>query len=225
MESVVSRDGEMREGTKEMCAGVTGTTIAVENLFYNVKTRRNALKSGAEEYAKILDVVTRYASSRPDVAFSCRKVGETRATVNAPLVVLSNSGGGGSEGEREGDRVDGKKTNHLLLRRRRRRLLEKTLDFKNVDSSASAKSTVNRLKELLLFATENEQRQAGEEKMAQFHMECDILYSNANYKAKKTTFILFINGRLVECSALKRAIETAYQSVLPSSSAKNRSYF
>ena len=49
-------------------------------------------------------------------------------------------------------------------------------------------------------------------------MECDILYSNANYKAKKTTFILFINGRLVECSQLKRAIEIAYQSVLPSSS-------
>ena len=201
------RDGKMREGTKEMCAGVTGTTIAVENLFYNVKTRRNALKSGAEEYAKILDVVTRYASSRPDVAFSCRKVGETRATVNAPLVVLSSSGGGGSEGEREGDREDGEQNEPS-------------------SSSSSQKCRLERIgqiygptvsKELLplRLKTNNDKL---EKKMAQFHMECDILYSNANYKAKKTTFILFINGRLVECSALKRAIETAYQSVLPSSS-------
>ena len=158
------RDGKMREGTKEMCAGVTGTTIAVENLFYNVKTRRNALKSGAEEYAKILDVVTRYASSRPDVAFSCRKVGETRATVNAPLVVLSNSGGGGSEGEREGDRVDGEENEPSPSSSSPSSPSRKNARLQKMSTRAHRPNLrSNRLQRTLTVATENEQRQAGEE--------------------------------------------------------------
>nr|CAD1824585.1 unnamed protein product [Ananas comosus var. bracteatus] len=44
------------------------------------------------------------------------------------------------------------------------------------------------------------------------------LISNANYIAKKTTMILFINGRLVECTALKRAIEVVYAATLPKAS-------
>ncbi|KMZ57672.1 hypothetical protein ZOSMA_83G00490 [Zostera marina] len=42
--------------------------------------------------------------------------------------------------------------------------------------------------------------------------------SNANYIAKKTTMVLFINDRLVECTALKRAIEVVYSATLPKAS-------
>ncbi|KAL2657985.1 hypothetical protein AAZV13_04G210900 [Glycine max] len=42
--------------------------------------------------------------------------------------------------------------------------------------------------------------------------------SNANYAAKKITMVLFINDRLVECSALKRAIEIVYAATLPKAS-------
>ncbi len=41
------------------CAGTRGTTIAVEDLFYNVSTRRKALKSPAEEFTRIADVITK----------------------------------------------------------------------------------------------------------------------------------------------------------------------
>ncbi|XP_031503809.1 DNA mismatch repair protein MLH1 isoform X2 [Nymphaea colorata] len=39
--------------------------------------------------------------------------------------------------------------------------------------------------------------------------------SNANYNAKKTTMVLFINERLVECTPLKRAIEVVYAATVP----------
>ncbi|XP_054812223.1 DNA mismatch repair protein MLH1 [Prosopis cineraria] len=42
--------------------------------------------------------------------------------------------------------------------------------------------------------------------------------SNADYAAKKITMVLFINDRLVECSALKRAIEVVYSATLPKAS-------
>ncbi|KAK3229969.1 hypothetical protein Dsin_001850 [Dipteronia sinensis] len=48
--------------------------------------------------------------------------------------------------------------------------------------------------------------------------EMDGFISNSNYVAKKTTMVLFINDRLVECSALKRAIEIVYAATLPKAS-------
>ncbi|KAI3767573.1 hypothetical protein L2E82_17796 [Cichorium intybus] len=49
-----------------------------------------------------------------------------------------------------------------------------------------------------------------------FEMEGFI--SDSNYTSKKTTMVLFINERLVECTALKRAIEIIYAATLPKAS-------
>lgn len=54
-------------------AGRQGTQITVEDLFYNVPTRRKAFRSPADEFNKIIDMVGRYAIHSQGVAFSCKK--------------------------------------------------------------------------------------------------------------------------------------------------------
>ncbi|KAI9787220.1 MAG: DNA mismatch repair protein [Geoglossum umbratile] len=65
-------------------AGRQGTQIKVEDLFYNVPTRLRSFRSSSEEYAKILDIVGRYAVHCSGVAFSCKKHGDTTAGIATP---------------------------------------------------------------------------------------------------------------------------------------------
>ncbi|KAI7494924.1 DNA mismatch repair protein MutL [Hortaea werneckii] len=67
------------------CAGRQGTQIQVEDLFYNVPTRRRAFRSASEEYAKIAEVVGKYAVHCKGVAFSCKKHGEAGAGIMVPV--------------------------------------------------------------------------------------------------------------------------------------------
>ncbi|KAK3174556.1 hypothetical protein OEA41_001802 [Lepraria neglecta] len=56
----------------------------VEDLFYNVLSRQKAFRSPSEEYAKILDVVGRYAVHCTGVAFSCKKHGDSAMGISTP---------------------------------------------------------------------------------------------------------------------------------------------
>ncbi|OQO00151.1 hypothetical protein B0A48_13938 [Cryoendolithus antarcticus] len=67
------------------CAGRQGTQIQVEDLFYNVPTRRRAFRSASEEYNKIAELVGKYAVHCAHVAFSCKKAGESGAGIAVPV--------------------------------------------------------------------------------------------------------------------------------------------
>uniref|UniRef100_A0A674AS93 MutL homolog 1, colon cancer, nonpolyposis type 2 (E. coli) n=1 Tax=Salmo trutta TaxID=8032 RepID=A0A674AS93_SALTR len=73
-------DGKLKTQPKP-CAGNQGTQITVEDLFYNVSTRRKALKSPSEEYSRIVEVVSRYAIHNSGKSFAVKKQGETMADV------------------------------------------------------------------------------------------------------------------------------------------------
>ncbi len=70
-----------------------GTTIEVEDLFYNVPARRKYLKQDGTEFAHVNDLVTSYALANPDVAVALEHDGrETFATTgdgNLQSAVLS----------------------------------------------------------------------------------------------------------------------------------------
>ncbi|GAY56958.1 hypothetical protein CUMW_175770 [Citrus unshiu] len=51
-----------------------------------------------------------------------------------------------------------------------------------------------------------------------FVFKMDGYVSNSNYVAKKTTMVLFVNDRLVECAPLKRAVEIVYAATFPKAS-------
>ncbi|KAF6009549.1 hypothetical protein HII12_003093 [Brettanomyces bruxellensis] len=59
-------------------AGRDGTSIIVEDLFYNVPSRLRTLRSQSEEYARIVDVTSSYAIHTLNVGFSCKKQGTNK---------------------------------------------------------------------------------------------------------------------------------------------------
>ncbi|XP_069699204.1 DNA mismatch repair protein Mlh1 isoform X2 [Periplaneta americana] len=65
------------KGAPKPCAANQGTQITVEDLFYNVSTRKKALKSASDEHNKILEVVGSYAIHNSRVGFTLKKLGES----------------------------------------------------------------------------------------------------------------------------------------------------
>lgn len=65
------------------------TGFQVEDLFYNVSTRRRAFSSSSEEYAKILDMAGRYAVHCSGVAFSCKKHGDSAMGISVPVMATT----------------------------------------------------------------------------------------------------------------------------------------
>ena len=63
------KDGKPVSGPLPLASN-QGTTITVEELFYNVPTRRAALRSNAEDHNKISDVVSKYAIHNSGVGFT-----------------------------------------------------------------------------------------------------------------------------------------------------------
>ncbi|KAK2852928.1 hypothetical protein Q7C36_008129 [Tachysurus vachellii] len=154
-------DGKLKAPPKP-CAGNQGTLITVEDLFYNVQTRRKALKSSSEEYAKIVEVVSRYAIHNSGKSFTVKKQGEMVADVKT---------------------------------------------FANA-------SVLDNIRLVFGVALSREMIEVGcEDQKLSFRM--NGYTSNANYSVKKCILILFINHRLVESSALKKAVETVYAAYLP----------
>ena len=66
-----------QDGTVVPASGAAGTTIDVQDLYFNTPARRKFLKSEQTEYGHCAEVVRRIALARPDVSFSLSHNGKT----------------------------------------------------------------------------------------------------------------------------------------------------
>jgi DNA mismatch repair protein MLH1 len=128
-----------------------------------VPSRRRAFRSASEEYAKILDLVGRYAVHCVGVSFTCKKVGDNSgSSVTVPAAATVK------------DRI------------------------RQVHGGTAAN-------ELVALNVEDDR----------WGFKCDGWVSNANYSAKRTQMLLFINHRSVESPAIKKSVEQTYATFLP----------
>jgi DNA mismatch repair protein MLH1 len=61
-------------------------------MFYNIPSRRRALSKPGEEYARIVDVINKYAIHCQGISFSCKKSGDSLSSLstNAKNTTIDN---------------------------------------------------------------------------------------------------------------------------------------
>ncbi|TFY68327.1 hypothetical protein EVG20_g3609 [Dentipellis fragilis] len=196
-------DGEMVPSKPGLSAepkpapGNFGTTITVASLFHNTPARLSALRSSSEEYARILDVVTKYAVHNSHVAFFCKKLG-------GPTTDLSTPASGTTK----------QAISMLYGQGIAKELIALTV---TPTSTMSVSRSGKRKRE---SANEDEEADSAleDDENTKAAWTADVQFTSANYHAKKMVFLLFINHRLVESSRIKRAIESVYTGILPKGS-------
>ncbi|KAH8829463.1 hypothetical protein DL96DRAFT_1054744 [Flagelloscypha sp. PMI_526] len=177
------------------CAGNDGTTIIISNLFAQFPTRLKAFRSPGEEYARIVDVMTKYAIHNPRVAFVCKKASATSPDLNT-TAHASTSGAHPTE------------ENVKLIQQVIKSLYGQAIGQELLEARAGGSSSQIGQKRKR-DSVENEDETTSKSWSAEVH------FTSANFTAKKMLFIAFVNHRLVDLPKLKRALEAVYTALLP----------
>nr|CCC92448.1 putative mismatch repair protein MLH1 [Trypanosoma congolense IL3000] len=183
-------DGQM-QGEPKPCAGNPGTCIRAEKMFYNSEVRRRALNRYSEEYSRAVGVVSRYAMAFPHVGFSCRRTDGNSGTGNGAnnfkCCVHFPKGSDSLSNIRllHGNEV----VSHLCEVRC------------GSDSSDGDDST----KESILGAS----GPAGQGRFLITGYTSDMTLPN-----RKLFLCVFVNNRLVDSAAVRRALDAVYGGVL-----------
>jgi DNA mismatch repair protein MLH1 len=97
----VYADGKLgSEGIKPCASASQGTQIIVEDLFYNSALRRNALRTGSEEFHKIYEVVARYAIHNFQTGFYLKRLGESSVDLKTTSCLTATTKGKCEENEK-----------------------------------------------------------------------------------------------------------------------------
>ena len=188
---------EMKEEASP-CAGVDGTTVTVEDLFYNAPMRKKGLKSASEEYNMLLDVVQRYAVYHAGTSISLRRVGTTRIDVHTRR--------GASRRDTIRNVYGTDVSANLSPFERSMTVPYAGSDIGVVTDAPGTTLTPGSPSRHHLI---NEINGTDEIKLEGF------LTGPGYSSTKRTKLVLFINGRCVESPVLRRCIDGVYSVLLP----------
>jgi len=177
-------DGRIRPSTSiKPCAGTNGTLIVIEDLFYNNPIRLKMLKSPSEEYTKMVDCVMKMALRNTNVSFTLKR-----------------------DSQVEPDVQTNGKINDIL---QNIQILYGNDIFKNIYQvhiqsedtpykfQCQAHFTGIQYSVCFLFAF-------------LWIFEVNFVFFKKKGSTSSMTFILFINGRLVDCQPLKKSLQQMY---------------
>jgi DNA mismatch repair protein MLH1 len=169
------------------CARKPGTTISIQDLFYNVPHRKNTYsKRESDEYNRILQVVQYYAIHYAHkAAFCCER---TRSDKTKTLLVDLNT----SQLSKVKEALAVPNPSHEQMHASTKEVLSHIFDSR-VESQLS----------------HFEYSQTGKTEM-DFTVSCRAYFSAPSYDAKTTKLVIFLNHRLVDIPAVKRSVEGVY---------------
>nr|MBP9484195.1 ATP-binding protein [Negativicutes bacterium] len=81
-----------KEVRNEPCGAEVGTTIEVQELFFNMPAREKFMKADSAEHRAISEMMTRFALARPDVSFLLEVEGKRSLFTQGNLSLLDAAG-------------------------------------------------------------------------------------------------------------------------------------
>jgi DNA mismatch repair protein MLH1 len=184
-----------------------GTTIVIQDLFYNVPHRHKTFqKKENDEYNRILDVVKSYAIHYAHVGFVCER---TRSGASKTVLVDLNTS-------------QLPAVQALIQQQQQNKTSENQLQTKSLqsDSQIDPADIPKATKQVMahVFGSNLEPcishfdfSQSGKD-ASSFSYTCQAYVTSPSYesKEKSTRFVSFVNDRLVDCMPLKKVIEETY---------------
>ena len=237
------KHGRPLQTVPKPCARKPGTTITIEDLFYNVPHRQKAYaKKDAEEYGKIHRIVQDYAVHYPTVGFVCQR----RTAKARQLIVDCNTGNipavkallqsrevalaRGQAGPQDQKIVEATKQilSHVLESNLASHLLHmecsSTASTNSGGSSSQNSAIGSDPKNDSTSSSVDVDNKDKSSSRYEFRYAAEIYFTSPTYhssagikgskgKHAQGKFVLFLNHRLVDLPPLKRALEDVYASL------------
>jgi DNA mismatch repair protein MLH1 len=202
------QDGKPVTIKPKMCARQPGTTITVQDLFYNVPHRKKTFsKKESDEYNNILQTVQYYAIHYPHVGFCCTRMHKRNKLVDINTSQLSAVRSLISKIKLQPQSPESSADSNTM--EEKSLIQDRIRATKQVMSHVFESKMESHIHQLEISEKGQESHEEDDNKFV-FEFESHMYFTSPSYAGKQTKFVLFVNDRLVNLPTLKRNLEDAY---------------